>query len=808
MIYKKSLTPLIKAIGARKSKVSAKIKATGVPIIDAFHGEMHSLMDPNVQRRLLKVTEALLSGSANLAEADGHLYNKSQPNILRQLAADKLFGRLRKAGLDISMDEVVVCPYSSIVMLEAAIATVARPGGVILCPEGFYKSNGLHIEKYGLQLRLFTADPEKDARINPPHLRKAIREYREELCGILLTMPGNPLVAEYSLKELKAIGRVLVQEGVHVIIDSTFDQIQSDYIPLAAVNVELGGKTYRLHDQIVTITGLSKGHHSIGPFKIGVAATGDAKWRQAIKGQLTISFQRETTAMARVVIEETSEKYLKKNRRLMMERQQEAKKYYTRINQKFGPNAVSYLGSSKYGPFMLLTVRQDILAKAGIEDGWQLADMLLAAVGLKTVAGPRMGLPMPAVRINIDAPRTSWKKEPALLEGGVFGKIERFLNQILKHGLTYPKALARIGVESTIGVVQFRKKSRVLPLGKVAVLAETYRREKRVSITPQVAAMLVKEGLEVCVEFEAGRAAGFTNEDYIRAGAMVVESKELLYQGAKIVTWVKPPADTEAELAKMPQDVTIVGFTNPFKRNSVHQLANKLGMNVLSLELLPHQQELHPKMDALAAMSRFAGHIALKEAIQFREQLGANQSHIVLVIGAGQSGMAAARTVRATENRLIVASTSERARGEVEDSLRGTYIKLPHERSAANAESALSQQQMMLKDAIFRYQPDIVITTARRSGLRAPKLLSKESLDLLPRNSVVIDLTASLGGNTEITAFDKNVCTDNGVWVCNKSNYPSAQPRQASTAYAHCLAELIKSVLSGQIKGERGTALL
>ena len=65
MSYNKSLTPLIKAIGARKSIVSAKVKATGVPIIDAFHGEMHSLMDPNVQRKLLEVTAALITGSPN-----------------------------------------------------------------------------------------------------------------------------------------------------------------------------------------------------------------------------------------------------------------------------------------------------------------------------------------------------------------------------------------------------------------------------------------------------------------------------------------------------------------------------------------------------------------------------------------------------------------------------------------------------------------------------------------------------------------------------------------------------------------------
>lgn len=253
---------------------------------------------------------------------------------------------------------------------------------------------------------------------------------------------------------------------MRVIIDSTFDQMQSDYIPLAAVNVKVNREIRRLYDQIVTVTGISKGHHSIGPFKIGTAATGDAKWLQAIKEQLTIAFQRETTAVARVVIEETTDGYLEKNRRLMMDHQQDAKQYYARINQKYGPNAVSYIGSAKYGPFMLLTIRPDILAKAGIEDGWQLADMLLATVGLETVAVPRMGLSVPAVRINIDAPRITWKKDPELLRI-LFSRIERFLDNILHHGVTYRKALYRIGVKSMISVARFRDKASSIPLGKV-----------------------------------------------------------------------------------------------------------------------------------------------------------------------------------------------------------------------------------------------------------------------------------------------------------------------------------------------------
>ena len=116
-------------------------------------------------------------------------------------------------------------PYSSLTMLEAALASVARPDGVVLCPEGFYKSNRQHIEKLGLSIRLFPASADRDGKIDPWHLRRAIQAHREQLCALLFTMPGNPLIATYSAEELQAIGQVIVEEDVRVIIDATLDAV-------------------------------------------------------------------------------------------------------------------------------------------------------------------------------------------------------------------------------------------------------------------------------------------------------------------------------------------------------------------------------------------------------------------------------------------------------------------------------------------------------------------------------------------------------------------------------------------------------
>jgi len=782
------MTALVSDIGARKSRIRKRLDASAIPIIDVFHGEMRFSMHPNVQRRIVDVTRALVDHSADFRDEDGALYSKTQPAILRRLAADKLFAPLRRAGIDVDPKDVLVCPYSSLVMLEAALAAVARPGGIVLCPRGFYKSNAIHVGKFGLQIRTFPVDVDRDGRVDARLLRRAIRQHREDLCAVLLTLPGNPLVAEYTDQELEAIGRVLLETGARVIIDAAFDGVQADARPLPAATLRSHGRIFRLHDRCVTVTGTSKSHHAVGPYKIGAAVTGDATWRAAITKELTIPFQRETTALARVVLEETPDAMLEDNRRIMMERQAEARERCAKIAERFGPGAVSYLGSSQYGPFMMLTIREDILTRAGIEDGWQLADALFAAAHLDVVAGPRMGFQKPCVRINIDAPRIGGVKDPALFEE-VFRRIEAFVEAIVDRGLTYRAALDRIGEPDAVDLRAWLRTSQSIRPTKVAVPRETGEGEARVALTPQAAATLVGQGFEVAVEASAGARSGFTDEEYVRAGAAVAESKESLYRGASIVTWVKPPADLAGELSRMPKGAAILGFMNPFGKKSVLPALEHAGLRAFALELLPDRLALSPSMDALAAMSRFAGRIALEEAVALRARLGARAPHKVLVLGAGQAGLAAARAASMAGYELLCASTSALRQEEIEEELGGSFIALPDERTQGEAASA--EQRRTLREIMRAHRPTIVICTARRSGSNAPKLLTERDLALLPESSVVVDLTAAAGGNVEPVAVNEALCTSCGVWVCNKSNYPSAEPRQASAALASCLAEIL-----------------
>ena len=281
---------IVKALAKENLTFGSKNAYSGV--MDAFHGEMPFGMAPSAKRAVLDATHAILEERQDeFVEPDGMPYSKGQPRILQQLAADHLFRRFHRPtpgvpGVRVKPSEVVLYPYTSTLLLEKALLSVAIPGGVIVSPGAFYKSNASLAVSAGLRIRTFPTDVAKSGAIDPEHLSNAIAYYKRKgtFAAVLFTMPGNPLIAEYTLEELERIGRVILEHEVPVIVDTLFDRMIPDgrYIPLAAINVTWRGRSHRLYDHIVSISGNSKGYNAPGPYKIGAIATGNETWRMRI----------------------------------------------------------------------------------------------------------------------------------------------------------------------------------------------------------------------------------------------------------------------------------------------------------------------------------------------------------------------------------------------------------------------------------------------------------------------------------------------------------------------------------------------
>ncbi|GAB2563682.1 aminotransferase class I/II-fold pyridoxal phosphate-dependent enzyme [Nocardia heshunensis] len=736
-------------------------------IIDAYHGETGLPLADDAAAALNSAWTEVMTGQlsgpgATFADEDGSPYDKRQPLILRKLAATRLFARISQPapgmpGVAVDPAQVIVGPYSSTVLLEEAVATLARPGGVLVCPEGYYKSVAGHIAKFGLRMVTSPVTADDEFRIDPEALARTLEHHaaQGDLCGVLLTLPGNPVVADYTAEQLVEIGRVLVAAEVPVICDMSFDLLVDGHIPLASIVVPTDRGPVRLYDRMLTITGNSKAFNAFGPCKLGAACSGDSRWLAEIRTRLRVAFQRESTHLVRATIEGTSEDHLIQNRKVLRERMEFARELMVGVDTRFGAALLRPLGS-RDGMFLTIEFDTEVMAAAAVRSSADLEDLLLLGAGIDCVALDRTGSRRMGVRLNVTTPRSTTGEAGPDLIPEVFDRIERLLQRI-DGGLTYSGAL-----------LERRIPARSPQLATVGVLRETAARELRVAVTPEDVQTLVGRGLRVVVEQGAGWRADFTDAEYRVAGAAVVPTPGAVFEAADLVAWVKPPV---YELDSMPirSGQLLFGFQDPVqRRRSIHRLSRQ-GVESVAFEYMVPDLEAG-ELDPLTAMSRIAGEVAYREG---RARLRGHAPDCLvraLIIGCGQAGLAAldAAAAQGDVPPIVIGRRAEH---------RAAVL------SRGASEFYLAPSPDLVARRIAEVRPNLVICAAGHRGTQAPVLLDRAGLEALPGGAVVIDLTAKSGGNCVATHGDATVTLADGVTVTHRSNFPSVRPNLASRAY-------------------------
>lgn len=326
-----------------------------------------------------------------------------------------------------------------------------------------------------------------------------------------------------------------------------------------------------------------------------------------------------------------------------------------------------------------------------------------------------------------------------------------------------------------------------MKISQIIVLKETREKESRVALTPKEVGLLVSKNYCLIVESQAGANAGFTDQDYVNAGAQMVSTNSKMLPANSLILRVKRARkEQEALETKFFNDNTaMIGFLDPLdpsitKKDDHISTWQMAGISTFALELL----KLSPNdpRSAQAAMSRIAGKLALKDALKhYRGKLPIK----VTVIGAGPAAYNAALEAKQHGLPVQVFGRKENHRGEFE-AAGITYQVLP-ERCDPVA-------------YIQRYLSDqtIVIAAVRSPGVKSAVLLNQESLRRLPNESVLIDLAAGEGGNIVGSKSDQIVEILNGIKIVNVSGYPKAEPHLASQAFAQCVFNLLEDVLSPQ----------
>ncbi|MDP3705195.1 MAG: hypothetical protein Q8R24_04720 [Legionellaceae bacterium] len=316
---------------------------------------------------------------------------------------------------------------------------------------------------------------------------------------------------------------------------------------------------------------------------------------------------------------------------------------------------------------------------------------------------------------------------------------------------------------------------------QILVVKETRDNEKRVALTPREVALLAHKGYRILVETDAGLNSGFTNDEYIKAGAAIfVLTSSGFPANTFIVRVLRPSKERELiENGLFHDNTAMLGFLFPFVADSHMATWQELGLTTLSFDLFKSISIYDPK-NAQAAMSRIAGRLAFLDALNLYK---GEQPAKLTVIGTGAAGISAAKEARKHNIPVQMFGRKESFRTELER-LGMTYHVIP------NGANEINFIRPHLADAT------LMITAARVPGEKAPLLIDEVSLNALPANAVVIDLAASNGGNVFGTQCEQTVTVANNVSIRSISGYPKMEPRTSSEVYAQCAYSLITEIMS------------
>lgn len=323
---------------------------------------------------------------------------------------------------------------------------------------------------------------------------------------------------------------------------------------------------------------------------------------------------------------------------------------------------------------------------------------------------------------------------------------------------------------------------------------EEKRPETRVAITPESVGYYSGIGIRVCIVAGAGKSAGYSDAEYERAGAEVVDTDSTLISDADIVIRVRPPEPESVQ--KLKRGCLHLGFFDPFKDKELLEAFARAGVQAVSMEMMP-RTTLAQKMDALSSQANLAGYYSVvigaarlgRILPMMMTPAGTISPAKVFVIGVGVAGLQAIATAKRMGARVEAFDTRPVVEEQVR-SLGAKFVKIDLGDSGQTDQGyakALTPEQLELQRqgmAKVCAQSDLVITTAKLFGRRSPLLLTTDMLSGMKPGSVVVDLAAESGGNVEGVRIDEEVTTENGTTIIGYRALEGFVPLHASQVYS------------------------
>ena len=311
---------------------------------------------------------------------------------------------------------------------------------------------------------------------------------------------------------------------------------------------------------------------------------------------------------------------------------------------------------------------------------------------------------------------------------------------------------------------------------KIGVPKEIKPQEHRIGLTPESVKILTSNGNQVLVENNGGFEAGFDNEQYLNAGAKIIDKAEDIFNDAEIIVKVKEPLSNEVKMIKENQIV----FTY------LHLAAAKeLTQGLINSKSVCIAYETvtdnNGRLPLLAPMSAVAGRMSVQAGAHCLEKNQKGRGLLlggapgvkpgnVVILGGGVVGENAAIIATGLQAKVHIVDKSETRLKQLTQMFGDKII--PKHSDKVDLEKLISECDLLVGGVLI-------------PGAEAPKLVTKKMLKGMKRGSVIVDVAIDQGGCVETskptTHADPTYIVDDIVHYC-VANMPGGVPRTSTLA--------------------------
>ncbi|MFQ7603720.1 MAG: alanine dehydrogenase [Enterococcus avium] len=340
----------------------------------------------------------------------------------------------------------------------------------------------------------------------------------------------------------------------------------------------------------------------------------------------------------------------------------------------------------------------------------------------------------------------------------------------------------------------------------IGIPKEIKNNENRVALPPSGVFDLTNRGHQVLVEKDAGKGSAITDEEYVAAGATIIDSAADVW-AAEMVMKVKEPLPEEYQYFR--KGLLLFTYLHLAANKPLTEALVNSGVNAIAYE---NVQPADNTLPLLAPMSEIAGRMAAQIGANYLERVNGGKGILlsgvpgvrrgnVVVIGGGVVGLNAAKLALGLGANVTLLDVSVPRLKEL-DIIFGNSVQTMMSNSY--------NIQECLKTA------DLVIGAVLIPGHKAPTLVTKEMVAQMPDHGVIVDVAIDQGGIFEtedrVTTHDDPTYVTEGVVHYAVANMPGAVPQTATyalsnstMAYANLLADnTLEEILKNNLALRRG----